>query len=806
MADLVRSFTSLMLEGKVNAAVRLLSENGRGGVLPLTSDVRTLLAQKHPPAEPARDGFILSGCEPEFHPVLFSGVTGDMIRHSALHTHGAAGPSGADAEQWRRMCCSFQGVSASLCEAIASMARRLATEAIDPGSLEAFLANRLIPLDKSPGLRPIGIGEILRRIIGKTIVRHLKYDIQEASGPVQLCSGIEAGCEAAIHAMTKMFEHDEALLLVDADNAFNRLNRSVALWNIRFVCPSLARFAHNCYTTPSRLFVTGGMELASQEGTTQGDPLSMPFYALSLIPLIRELQGTLKQVWYADDAQATGSATDLRQWWDILLSRGPGYGYYVNAAKTILVTKPNLMLDAAAAFDGCGVILADGARDLGGAIGSSSFVKDFVTSKVAALCSQMRLLSEIADPSPHAAHAAYVHGLRHRWRFLQRTTPGISDLFKPLEEIIRQKFIPALSGGQLVSNDERLMLSLPGKYGGFSIDNPVSDSENHHTASVRLSQRLTDDIISQTPILTVVRESQMEVKRTLREDRENRLKETARQVADSLPPDRRRAMIFAQEKGASVLVTTLPLKKYGFALSKTEFRDQLQMRYRWPLQNLPLSCACGDPNTLDHSQICHVGGFINMRHDEMRDLLATEMRQTLRDVEVEPNLAPLSTENLQPRCAVSNDEARSDIRARGFWSKLQNAYFDIRVFYPHASSYLSRDVHQLYRTFEKEKKRAYGDRILNVERGTFTPLIFSSNGGWGREASCALKNLALRVSEKRGEAYSATMGLLRCRIGFCLMRAAHVCLRGTRHKSLMRPSEDGPADLVAEEARIRCAG
>jgi hypothetical protein len=153
-----------------------------------------------------------------------------------------------------------------------------------PKELEALLANRLVPLDKNPGLRPVEIGEVPRRIIGKAILHVLRNDIQQCAGALQLCAGQEAGCEAAIHAMTRMFESEgtDGLLLVDADNAFNRLNRSVALWNVQFICSVFSVVLINCYRSPARLFVTGGMELASHEGTTQGDPLAMAMYAVGI--------------------------------------------------------------------------------------------------------------------------------------------------------------------------------------------------------------------------------------------------------------------------------------------------------------------------------------------------------------------------------------------------------------------------------------------------------------------------------------------------------------------------------------------
>jgi hypothetical protein len=184
--------------------------------------------------------------------------------------------------------------------------------------------------------------------------------------------------------MHQLFEADEtdAILLIDADNAFNSLNRSAALWNIRFVCPKVATLAISCYRTPSRLFVVGGAEIASREGTTQGDPLAMPLYVLAITPLIRELQGPIQQAWYADDAQAAGRLMALRSWWDMIVSKGPAYGYFANPSKTILVVKSTLFTEAARVFEGTGVTLREGTRDLGAAIGCSTFAQKYVTEKV----------------------------------------------------------------------------------------------------------------------------------------------------------------------------------------------------------------------------------------------------------------------------------------------------------------------------------------------------------------------------------------------------------------------------------------
>ena len=99
--------------------------------------------------------------------------------------------------------------------------------------------------------------------------------IKEAARPLQTCAGHGAGAEAAIHAMSRMFEEEEsdAVLLLDASNAFNCLNRQVALHNIRIICPLISNYILNTYRAPAKLYISGGKTIESKEGTTQGDPL-----------------------------------------------------------------------------------------------------------------------------------------------------------------------------------------------------------------------------------------------------------------------------------------------------------------------------------------------------------------------------------------------------------------------------------------------------------------------------------------------------------------------------------------------------
>lgn len=155
-------------------------------------------------------------------------------------------------------------------------------------------------------------------------------------GTNQLCAGQPGGCEAAVHAVRRLYESSdcETILLVNASITFNSLDRHLALHNIYLLCPSVATILINCYRVDVLLFIDGDI-LFSSEGTTQGDPLAMIMYAVGVIPLIHHLHSaSVSQVWYADDAAALGSLHYLRCWWEELLSSGTTYGYFANPTKS----------------------------------------------------------------------------------------------------------------------------------------------------------------------------------------------------------------------------------------------------------------------------------------------------------------------------------------------------------------------------------------------------------------------------------------------------------------------------------------
>ncbi len=251
--ELSKQFAKLMLQGKVNAA------SSNAGVLPLSDEVIKELKRKHPKPQPSDESVMIDGVIPFTDPAVFANIEKTTIAKAALNTHGAAGPSGLDAQGWRRILVSRNYGTAAK-DLGSSVAAKLATEKLEIRddrltSIQAYLSCRLIPLHKNPGVRPIGVGEVLRRIIGKLIIYTIQPQIMESAGDVQLCASQQTGCKAAVHAMSNIFAEEEtdALLLVDATNAFNTINREIMLHNIQYVCPPMSVYAYNRYATPSCL-------------------------------------------------------------------------------------------------------------------------------------------------------------------------------------------------------------------------------------------------------------------------------------------------------------------------------------------------------------------------------------------------------------------------------------------------------------------------------------------------------------------------------------------------------------------------
>ena len=758
------------------------------------ASVRELLLEKHPAAQTASSEALMDGESSPVHPVSFDSLCASLLKDTALHSHGSAGPSGLNSCSWRRMCSSFKGASANLCHAMAGLAKLLASKVVHPAGIAPLLSCRLVALDKQPGVRPIGVGEVLLRIIAKAILRVTKTDIQDACGHIQKCSGVSSGIEAAVHAMQALYDDDttEGILLIDAANAFNTLNREAALHNVKHVCPPLATVLTNSYLSPGRLFVAGGGEIASSEGTTQGDPLSMAFYALTTVPLIQRLMKdhpAIRQIWYADDSGGAGRLLKLRAWLETVITLGKLYGYHVNVDKTVLLVKPGLVEKAQQIFQSTGVlIVAEGTRYLGSAIGEHQFGHLYLQQKVADWVEELDHLAEMASTEPQAAYAALSHGLRGRWNYILRTLRADPDDLVQMDSVLTKWVLHAITGHHTFVEDEISLLQLPARLGGIGFPSIKDIAVQEFDASKRITSAQVSEICLQQghiprdgPILpcSTLDSAASKTRRAIANERRKAATDKHRALLSESNCSQRHLELLSA-RGASAWLTVLPLKEHGFQLSKQEFWDALALRYNWQLSSIPVTCVCGKPFTADHAMVCAFGGFPTVRHNEVRDLTAELLTEVCHSVAVEPTLLPLSGEAFTGLSTNTSENARADVRAAGFWTRGEDSYFDVKVFHADAPSYKSKLPTSLFELHERRKRLEYEERIVNVDRGSFTPLVFTTTGAAGPMAERFLQRLAGKLTEKDGSKYSVTMAWLRCRLSFALLRGAILCVRGSR--------------------------
>ena len=226
------------------------------------------------------------------------------------------------------------------------------------------------------------------------------------------------------------------------------------------------------------------------------------------------------------------------------------------------------------------------------------------------------------------------------------------------------------------------------------------------------------------------------------------------------------------------------------------------MRYGWLPERLPAKCVCRENFTIDHALSCPRGAFPTIRHNEIQNLTGTLLTEVCHDNSLEPVLQPLSGEVLHHTTSIRENEARVDVAVTDFWTHGQKAFFDVKVFNPFAKSNQKFVLASRFNHHEWQKKRAYEQRVVEVENGSFTPLVFSTMSGMGRLASIFYSRLAMMLSEKRQQPFSSMMGWLRCQLSFSLLWSSILCIRGSRSSLNVIPRFPISTDLATNESHV----
>ena len=196
-------------------------------------------------------------------------------------------------------------------------------------------------------------------------------------------------------------------------------------------------------------------------------------------------------------------------------------------------------------------------------------------------------------------------------------------------------------------------MALPPKLGGLGIPIFAEMAKGEFENSRKLTGHLTKNIVNQE-IPLKQDQGTKKIKQEMRSAKSKSQNETLKTLREEMDPAQLKLNELACAKGASSWLTILP-----------------------QLKRLPATCECGSPFDLQHALSCKKGGFVSLRHNELRNIIALMLKTICKDVVTEPPLQPLTGEDLQEVSAIVGDEARLDVRARGFWQTGQTAFLTL---------------------------------------------------------------------------------------------------------------------------------
>ena len=218
-----------------------------------------------------------------------------------------------------------------------------------------------------------------------------------------------------------------------------------------------------------------------------------------------------------------------------------------------------------------------------------------------------------------------------------------------------------------------------------------------NTKIQEITKSLTHHVINQRKILNINQNEHKKIKQTVKNEKLQQNKETFERIKHNVSLQHRRGFWSQSRKQVLRVASALPIKDQVFYLDKQSFLDAINLRYGIGLLKLPMHCVSGSTFTIEHALSCKTGGFISIRHNELRDTTADLLSEICKDVTLEPKLTNLAVEKFAKRSANTQDDARVDVSARGFWARGSKAFMDIRVFNPLAKTSSSQSLSAAYR-------------------------------------------------------------------------------------------------------------
>ena len=477
--------------------------------------------------------------------------------------------------------------------------------------------------------------------------------------------------------------------------------------------------------------------------------------------------------------------------------------------------------------------LLAGATPIGGFVGSAQQREVWIRKKVDDWADGVKVLAGIAKRYPQTAYAGLTMCLQAEWQYVCRTTSGIGALFAPVEENLRDLFLPNLLGEVAIDGELRLLMAQGVKQAGLAVRNPVECAARSFATSKEAVSKLTASMVSGEELCLA--EHRKQVRTAGKSARDYRIADedaANNSRINRLGPLEEHRL--ARASSAGIWLSCVPNRFNGTELSAEEFRDNLRLRYNLkPLGLLSHCDGCGKKGDVEHFLSCKVGGLVHIRHDdtahEFGELCAkayqpsrvsyeplinasrgaqeTDTGANAPRAQVRRGHRPRANQNLDDITTtpderadqthapyVVDNENRGDVAVDGYWKKGRRCIFDIRITDTECRSTRNQEPSKVLAKCEKLKKDKHLHACLERRRD-FTPLVYSVDGMAGRETKMAERQLARALAHKWNREYSEMVAFVRARMALAVVRSNTLLLRGARVRRSRRPYIDEGAAM-----------
>ncbi|KAL5714452.1 hypothetical protein ACHQM5_016415 [Ranunculus cassubicifolius] len=790
--DNVKQCKRKVADGHLNAAVKVLTS---GGLAPIDGKTKEILEGKHPMAENPK----IPNDLPEMEPLI---VSQDVVLHAikAFPKGTSCGRDGFRAQHILDMLVGAGSiVGEELIRGMTGMVNLFLAGGCPSELAELIASAPLTPLLKPDGgVRPIAVGCVWRRLVSKVAMKVVGKQMVRYLEKRQFGVGIPGGGEAIIHAANRLMEArggdgTRSMLLIDFQNAFNLVDRTAMLREVRLQCPSISRWVEFCYRQPSCLFF-GNDVLWSSQGVQQGDPLGPLLFSLVLQPLAIRIQEECvldMQCWYLDDGTMVGDTIEVAKAYNLISTLGPEIGLHLNVSKTELYwpTVDNRITQLKLFPEGIGRP-ANGVKLLGGGVSiDPEFLNELINKRAKKSQELLEAVAKLEDPQCELILLRACVGVSKLYFALRTCSPlGFQDAEDVFDTALNRALVQIVTGGSKGLGELQFRLAtLPIRHGGLGALAVEDIKKFAYLASFNQSRALQQVILGDVEVglgKSYFDAVECYTKAVPRWDGDVTLENTESvpnklmkhmadayysEVASTVPREyklnlRQRAVWDClRVPHAQDFLYTLPIAGLGQTMNPRDYRAVLSYRLMIPLFMDDQLCQGCNKIQMDcfgdHAVHCKWDPGIKFRHDMVRDGLQDILRRAGISSKKEADVSLASEEDVLLRPA--------DILIHN-WLSGKHTCVDLTGSSPLVG--LGQGIFEVHKALENATRKKYAKHDKACQEGgyEFIPFGFTTFGGLSEEAIDLLSRVE-KVAHQHLVCYKSTKFVFH-RLGFLIQK------------------------------------